>query len=157
MFAFVLHEFRPQVLSTMLSEKRTWWRFIAPIKELCQLVFTRLYWANFGPSLAAECRSTFRCFLDLGRRIGWWKSSAYLSCYAAVFLFCFYLPLYFLLGFANAFTNGYCLPDGRFALESRYSLWHISGIFQISMGFGELSFSNAKLVDTLWDVVSDQN
>jgi hypothetical protein len=141
---------------TMLSGKRDWWIFTALIKKFGQAVFTRLYWVNFGLSLAAQCLSTFRSFLDLGRRVGWWRISAYLSCYAALFVLCFFLPLYYLLDYAHRFRIDTCSPDGKFALMSYYSLWHLSSIFQISIGFGELSFSNAKLLDTIWDVVSDE-
>jgi hypothetical protein len=141
----------------MISEKRGWWRFDAQIKELGQDVCTRVYWKRIGPSLAAECRSSLQSILTILRRAGWWRTSAYLSCYAAVFVLCLFLPLYSLMDFASQFTGDTCLPDGRFSLGSNYSLWDISGIFQISMGFGAFSFSNAKLLDAVWDVVSDQS
>ena len=32
--------------------------------------------------------------------------------------------------------------------------WSASDAFQISVGFGNLTFSNAKLIDIMWDVVS---
>jgi hypothetical protein len=35
-----------------------------------------------------------------------------------------------------------------------YNVWAVSGMFQISMGFGAMSFSDAKLLDVVWDVVS---
>jgi hypothetical protein len=129
-----------------------------------QALFTRRYWVNFGPSLAAEWRSSLRSFFDLGVRVGWWKMLGYPSCYAAVFVFCFFLPLYYLLGAKSLYDSlgdyegkSPCQPDGRFTLISNYNLWCISGIFQISLGFGRMSFSNAKLLDVVWDVVSDQD
>jgi hypothetical protein len=47
-----------------------------------------------------------------------------------------------------------CLPDGTFDPGYRpYSLWATSGIFQITLGFGQFPFSTVKLVDIFWDVV----
>jgi hypothetical protein len=54
-------------------------------------------------------------------------------------------------------TDGVCLPNGDFALyNNTYNPWAPSGFFQITMGFGTLPFSNAKIIDIVWDVVSDR-
>ena len=51
--------------------------------------------------------------------------------------------------------NCACTPDGAFgAGYESYNIWSISGIFQITLGFGELPFSTVKIIDVLWDVVS---
>ncbi len=48
-----------------------------------------------------------------------------------------------------------CLVDGSFSLQpDRYNAWTASGAFEITLGFGNLSFANAKLLDVIWDVVS---
>lgn len=126
------------------------------VKEFYQDVFTQHYWQRFWPSLAEEWISSWRSVVAAGRKVGWWRIVGYLSCHSIVFICTMVLPLNFLLPWANQFTGGddTCLPDGRFALGSYYSVWQGSGIFQITLGFGALSFSNAKLLDAIWDVVS---
>jgi hypothetical protein len=48
-----------------------------------------------------------------------------------------------------------CLPDGSFSLRpDLYNAWTISGVFEITLGFGSLTFANAKLIDVIWDMVS---
>lgn len=48
-----------------------------------------------------------------------------------------------------------CLPDGSFSIndEKEYNPWTLSGIFQITLGFGTLHFSTVKIIDVIWDVV----
>ncbi len=47
----------------------------------------------------------------------------------------------------------YCSPGGDFSLDSEYNPWSVSQMFQITMGVGRLTFSQAKLIDVIWDVV----
>lgn len=48
-----------------------------------------------------------------------------------------------------------CLPDGGFSLErGTYNYWAASGFFQVTLGFGSLSFAEAKIIDVAWDIVS---
>jgi len=48
-----------------------------------------------------------------------------------------------------------CKPDGSFQIYSiLYSNWVVSGFFQITMGFGTLTFTQAKVIDIIWDIVS---
>ena len=47
----------------------------------------------------------------------------------------------------------YCSPGGDFSLDSEYNPWSLGHIFQITMGVGSLTFSEAKLIDVFWDVV----
>jgi hypothetical protein len=48
-----------------------------------------------------------------------------------------------------------CPPDGSFRLDPEtFSYWSKEGFFQITLGFGKLSFTAAKVVDVVWDVVS---
>ncbi|PVH92339.1 hypothetical protein DM02DRAFT_575938 [Periconia macrospinosa] len=47
-----------------------------------------------------------------------------------------------------------CVLDGVFTLyPESYTVWSITGFFQISLAFGQLSFSQAKVIDVIWDVV----
>ena len=36
----------------------------------------------------------------------------------------------------------------------RYDMWQISNFFQVTLPFGSLSFTQAKVIDITWDVVS---
>jgi hypothetical protein len=52
-------------------------------------------------------------------------------------------------------TGEACLPDGSFRLRpDQYSFWSSSGYFQITLGGGRLSFTQAKVIDITWDIVS---
>ncbi|RYC58451.1 hypothetical protein CHU98_g7765 [Xylaria longipes] len=46
-----------------------------------------------------------------------------------------------------------CRPDGTFSIYNDYSPWGIAGFFQINVAFGSLTFTQAKVIDTVWDVV----
>ena len=48
---------------------------------------------------------------------------------------------------------GSCNPDGKFRYLHKYNPWATAGLFQVTLGFGSMSFSNAKLIDVIWDVV----
>ena len=127
------------------------------LRQFCRDTTTRRYWREIGPSLAEEGRSSLHSLLDFGRRVGWWRIALCLSCYALGLAAAVILPLLYLLRWAADYSGGdTCRPDGKFALGvgEKYKLWDVSGIFQISMAFGAMSFSNAKLVDVVWDVVS---
>lgn len=56
----------------------------------------------------------------------------------------------------NATLSGMtaCRPDGQFSLEPyNYKYWDSSGFFQITLAFGNLSFTQAKVADVAWDIV----
>lgn len=38
-----------------------------------------------------------------------------------------------------------------------YRYWAGSGFFQITLGYGQLSFTQAKIIDVAWDIVSTQH
>lgn len=47
-----------------------------------------------------------------------------------------------------------CQPDGQFnPVVNSYVWWSWDGVFQVTMAFGELSFTQAKVVDIVWDLV----
>ena len=54
-------------------------------------------------------------------------------------------------------TDGACLPDGTFdASDAPYNAWLPAGFFQITLGFGSLSFTAVKVIDIIWDIVRDK-
>lgn len=47
-----------------------------------------------------------------------------------------------------------CLPDGRFSLDpGEFDFWGYGGFFEITMGYGQFTFTQAKAIDVGWDVV----
>ena len=47
-----------------------------------------------------------------------------------------------------------CWPTGEFDLDLLNPYWESSGAFEITLAFGELDFTVAKIVDIVWDIVS---
>ncbi|KAF2823797.1 hypothetical protein CC86DRAFT_297584 [Ophiobolus disseminans] len=46
-----------------------------------------------------------------------------------------------------------CQPNGVFDLyPENYRYWSRSGFFEITLGFGKLSFTEAKVIDVIWDI-----
>lgn len=52
----------------------------------------------------------------------------------------------------NSYLWNYCAPDGSFSVVP-VDVWNIQWFFQIVLGFGNLSFTTAKIIDVVWDVV----
>jgi hypothetical protein len=46
-----------------------------------------------------------------------------------------------------------CQPDGTFSITDTYSPWTLFNLFQVTIGFGTLTFNQAKVIDVTWDVV----
>lgn len=59
------------------------------------------------------------------------------------------------IGEEHLYGFGGCTPAGDFLppSEDDYNKWDIENIFQITVGFGSLSFATAKAIDVCWDVV----
>lgn len=68
---------------------------------------------------------------------------------------CFVFPLAIVqtMSLENSEYWNYCAPDGSFSLEPT-NPWNPDWTFQIVLAFGSLSFSQAKVVDIVWDIVS---
>jgi hypothetical protein len=49
--------------------------------------------------------------------------------------------------------SSFCDSGGNFHINSGPSFWAPSQVFEITVSFGNFSFSNAKLIDVIWDVV----
>lgn len=49
----------------------------------------------------------------------------------------------------------YCAPDGSFSLDPT-NPWNPDWTFQIVLAFGSLSFTQAKVIDIVWDIVSSE-
>lgn len=52
-------------------------------------------------------------------------------------------------------TTNTCQPDKSFRLHPEtFSYWSSTGYFQITLGWGHLTFTQAKAIDIVWDIVS---
>jgi hypothetical protein len=50
---------------------------------------------------------------------------------------------------------GACLPGGSFTMDSsQFQYLSSSGFFQITMATGHMTFTQAKAIDIVWDIVS---
>jgi hypothetical protein len=98
-----------------------------------------------------------RAWQDLKTR---WKQGLFM-----VFCLFGFIGLCFALGISIAVTKTSsnltakptaCRPDGSFSLDpTTYNYWDSSGFFQVTLGFGDLSFTQAKAIDVVWDIVSN--
>ncbi|KAI1346320.1 hypothetical protein F5Y01DRAFT_321917 [Xylaria sp. FL0043] len=46
-----------------------------------------------------------------------------------------------------------CRPDDTFSPFDGYSYWDISGFFQVTLPLGTFTFTQAKVIDIVWDIV----
>lgn len=76
----------------------------------------------------------------------------------ALFVLCLVFPLRIMDTISLESSNywNYCAPDGSFSLNPT-NPWNPDWAFQIVLAFGSLSFTQAKVVDIVWDVVSFKN
>ncbi|KAI0435082.1 hypothetical protein F5Y09DRAFT_294779 [Xylaria sp. FL1042] len=57
-----------------------------------------------------------------------------------------------LSGFGSAYEY-YCSVDGSFQTEGDIDFWAISDFFQVNIATGNLTFTQAKVIDTTWDLI----
>jgi hypothetical protein len=92
-------------------------------------------------------------------KIRWRRGLFWVMCFIVPLGLCFtLLVVVSLSGSASNFSLDVtaCQPDGQFSLDSNdYDYWDVSGFFQVTLGFGDLTFTQAKVIDVVWDVVSD--
>jgi hypothetical protein len=89
-----------------------------------------------------------QAWIDIGER--WGPALAWL--FLAGLSTCF--ALLCTLTQASGRVKTACSPDGTFRLEPEKFHYWSTGFFQITLGFGNMSFTAAKVVDVVWDVVS---
>ncbi|KAI1421473.1 hypothetical protein F5Y12DRAFT_718434 [Xylaria sp. FL1777] len=72
-----------------------------------------------------------------------------------IFLFLWLAGLVTTLIILGVFLNppaSACRPDGTFSPFTGYSYWDASGFFQITLAFGNFTFTQVKVIDTAWDI-----
>jgi hypothetical protein len=89
----------------------------------------------------------------------WRRSLFWIGCFLAFLGLCFSLAIIDTPSTTSwsfqEHTATACQPDGSFSLDSYdYKPWDASGFVQITLGFGTLAFTQAKVIDVVWDMVS---
>ncbi|KAI1460424.1 hypothetical protein F4805DRAFT_392504 [Annulohypoxylon moriforme] len=85
------------------------------------------------------------------RRCSWAASILWTIMILGFFAF---LGLYGALSYRLESEDSACRSDDTFnPVISEYNAWTISGFFKINLGFGNLSFTEAKIVDIFWDIM----
>jgi hypothetical protein len=68
-------------------------------------------------------------------------------------VFSILVPLHFTS--ITSWSGSVCEPNDAFNIyPGRYNPFAVEDFFQITVGFGEFSFSEAKMIDVAWDLVS---
>lgn len=114
---------------------------------------TQHYRERNGTAPISVLRESWKEALRDVRTIRWARGGLWFLffCWMAGLLTCIIMvPLIW----SGYYMSSACLPDGTFSIYEIYDPWDIYGFFQITSGFGELTFTQAKVVDVVWDVVS---
>ncbi|KAI1386794.1 uncharacterized protein F4822DRAFT_411246 [Hypoxylon trugodes] len=101
-------------------------------------------------------RARREAWLDLRsirwKRVGRWTVPTSWTL-ATLGLFSF-LTIYGTLSQSFEPTNSACRSDNSFNCNiSTYDVWTASGFFEVDIGFGDLTFTQAKVIDVSWDMV----
>lgn len=94
-------------------------------------------------------RQAAKDFRARWQRCGMW-------CLVIIWFLVLILSLIALILINTDFTGANaCLPDGSFSVEpSTYRYSSRSGFFEITLAFGTMTFTQAKVLDVSWDIVS---
>ena len=114
----------------------------------CQQAKTPQFWKDLWKVSLADVKQVK--WKRLARRM-WYHSSLFGATI---------LPLFGVITLATGRfynTDGACLPNGTFdASDTPYNAWLFAGFFQITLGFGSLSFTSVKVIDIVWNIVRDK-
>ncbi|KAI2621152.1 hypothetical protein GGR54DRAFT_90698 [Hypoxylon sp. NC1633] len=112
---------------------------------------------SFYEKISSQWKGACREALSDLRSIGWARAGLWtlFVVWTMAMLGCLiYLIQY---GLDSSIANGTqsaCSADGNFHLFiTEYSSWAASGFFEITLGFGNLSFTQAKVIDIAWDII----
>lgn len=97
-------------------------------------------------------KSHLEAFYDLGKR---WRFGVTWSLILLWQLALLASLIYVCRVSSKNFDETACRSDGTFTVDSaKYDYWALNGFFQVTIGFGKMSFAQAKAVDFAWDIVS---
>jgi hypothetical protein len=112
---------------------------------------TKAFWTQLYP----QTKSFLDAFWADVRTINW-RSSLYRAATISFPVFCIVglIAIFPAITAKKLWTvNDACQPDSGFSVGyGGYDIWNPSGFFQITLGFGDLSFTLAKAIDVGWDV-----
>ncbi|SCO78142.1 uncharacterized protein FRV6_02355 [Fusarium oxysporum] len=135
-----------------LSQKGSTWRGIFGYIQSGESSGTKAFKDAFYDltSFGKPHKNDRRFELSLIRQV-LWVGSWNLSVLGLLIYLCL-LPL----GFSD--EESPCQPDGEFRFggidrRGSFDWWATRGFFQITLGWGRLSFGTAKLIDVIWDLV----
>ncbi|KAI1137828.1 hypothetical protein F5Y05DRAFT_63377 [Hypoxylon sp. FL0543] len=107
-------------------------------------------------SISAEWAQARREVWSDLRSIKWARVGLWIPCvsWTGTMLGLFiYLAVLDLLSIYSEHPSTACRPDGSFNFNlSEYSSWTASGFFDINLGFGDLTFTQVKVIDISWDI-----
>ncbi|RAR06361.1 hypothetical protein DDE82_003431 [Stemphylium lycopersici] len=87
-------------------------------------------------------------------RARWWSCLLWLLAFAWLLALFISFGVLIATGIGSLGDRGACLPDGRFAVDpSMYRYFSGSGFFEITLGFGRMSFTQVKAIDVSWDIL----
>ncbi|KAM7213210.1 hypothetical protein V8F06_011425 [Rhypophila decipiens] len=112
--------------------------------------------SRFTTDVVSDLRSTQWKKLGKWYLLGFWTYCLFTT--AVV------LPVYlYIIGMSSFQVEGFieaglrspgCLPNDAFdARSTSYNIFDPSGFFQITHGFGDLTFTEVKVIDLIWDIV----
>lgn len=122
------------------------------------LFWFRASWAVKKLLLIEFLRRTWRDVVEDLKGVRWSRGGLWLLffCWVALLLTADAivptLPNWTTLSVAT--RNSACQADGSFDVIANSDAWKIDDFFQITAGFGPLTFTQAKVIDVIWDVVS---
>ena len=111
-----------------------------------------------GEWISRQWKETIRDVVRDARSARSWKPFLYFLylCWLGCLLYGIsYLASSPNLGLLQDSRTTACQPDDSLSpYVNSYSAWDSSGFFQITLAFGSLTFTQAKVIDICWDVVS---
>lgn len=109
------------------------------------------FWQQAIPRSKIFFSESFADLKTLGCGHFFWRFFTILVPFVVVSSFVAIIPI---ITSANLYhVTSPCQPDSGFYVGfGQYNIWDLSGFFQITLGFGQFSFTGAKSLDVGWDV-----
>ncbi|KAI1737957.1 hypothetical protein F4680DRAFT_426655 [Xylaria scruposa] len=129
--------------------------------RLTDLLMASISRSNLGSSassnlLAPEKRKTAIIFLRRYVKEAWQDARADVTTRWPLFFLVLWFAALFMILVIIAILyppSAACRPDGTFSVYEGYQYWDSSGFFQITLTFGDFTFTQVKVIDIAWDVV----
>lgn len=114
-------------------------------------LFSREFWQHTPSRTKAFLQDAFTDLKSLGWRHHAWRFTTIFVPLAVIAGLIVVLPI--ITAGKLYEVKEACRPDSGFYVGyDHFDIWAPSGFFQITLGFGQLPFSTAKIIDVGWDV-----